>query len=442
MAQAVWGRRALALLSILFWAVLAGGSLVYNLRLLDHQAADNALARGRMLFKMIETTRLWNAERNGVYAAVAAHTPPNPLLEDPDRDVTINGAAYTKINPAYMTRQIAELVSKDAGVSFNITSLNPINPNNRADDWEKGVLRSFESGPREVLERVERPDGPAYRYMAALVTVEPCLGCHAKQGYQVGDIRGGISVTIPGPFVLAEIAPQTRQTIVLHAAVFLVLSALSLFFFNRLARAWEAMEGMVAARTAELRRANEALERIALYDHLTGLCSRTLFEERLKHALQRAERHGNLVSLTYIDLNGFKPINDTYGHQAGDVVLQITGQRLLAAVRKVDTVARLGGDEFVIIMEDVPGRDVCIRAVERTLARLAQPAALADGTQVVVHASAGTAFFPMDAETPEALIAAADAAMYRAKNEQHTAPDTCRHVVADSDLELVPLAET
>jgi len=442
MARQPVSRWMLGLFAVVFWAVLAGGSLAYNLHLLDKQAADNALARGRMLFQMIETTRLWNAERGGVYAAVATHTPPNPLLEDPERDVTVNGRAYTKVNPAYMTRQIAELVRKGAGVTFNITSLKPINPSNLADPWERGVLASFESGEREVLERVDGANGPEYRYMAALVTHEACLQCHIKQGYKVGDIRGGISVTIPGPFVQAEIAPQRRQTVLLHGGAFAALSALSLLFLTRLRRQWQAMEGMVAARTAELQRANESLQRIALYDHLTGLCSRTLFEERLRRSLQRAERRGCMVSLTYVDLNNFKPINDTYGHQAGDLVLQATGRRMQASIRKVDTVARMGGDEFVIIMEDLDDREGCIRAVERMLTRLAQPVTLPDGTVVSVRASAGTAFYPVDAETGDALVAAADAAMYRAKNEQHTDPDSCRHVVCDGDLMMVPLTES
>ncbi|HYG87367.1 MAG TPA: diguanylate cyclase [Azospirillum sp.] len=439
MAQPIVGQWLIGLAAVLFWAALTGGSLAYNLHLLDHQTADNALARGRILFKMIETTRLWNAERGGVYAPVSAHTPPNPLLEDPDRDVEINGTPYTKVNPAYMTRQIAELVRKGAGVTFNITSLAPINPDNMADPWERRILQSFAAGKREVLERVDETDGPNYRYMAALVTHEECLQCHVKHGYKVGDVRGGISITIPGPFVQAEIAPQRQQTIVLHGIAFAVLSALSLLFLNRLHRHWQALEGIVDARTAELKQANEALQRIALYDQLTGLCSRTLFEERLRRALQRAERSGSLVALTYVDLNNFKPINDTYGHPAGDVVLRAMAQRMQDAIRKVDTVARVGGDEFVIIMEDLDDREGSIHGIQRMLTHLAQPVALPDGTAVAVRASAGTAFYPTDAEAGEALIAAADAAMYRAKHEQHAAPDSNRHVLAGSNVVTVPV---
>jgi len=409
----------LGALAVAFWALLAGMSLLYSLWLLEHQASENALARARMLFKIIETTRLWNAERGGVYAAVDHNTPPNPLILDEDRDVVFNNRLFTNVNPAYMTRQVAELVQKQAGVVFNITSLAPIRPENAADAWETRALTGFEAGGREILERVPARDGqPAYRYMAALVTQEACLQCHARHGYKVGDVRGGISVTIPEDFVVGEVAMQERQTIILHAAVFLILSTVTLLFLSRVQRNWQMLEGMVASRTAELRQANAELQRIALYDGLTGLASRTLFEERLAVALRRADRHETIVSVTFIDLDGFKPINDTYGHQAGDLVLQTIAQRMTKVVRDVDTVARLGGDEFVLLMEVTEHPRVVTRIVRRLLAAMAQPIQIAPGVEISVHGSAGTAFYPTETDSAESLLAKADAAMYSAK--QHS----------------------
>ena len=111
------------------------------------------------------------------------------------------------VNPAYMTRQIADLALHADGARLHITSLKPIRPENRADDWEAEALARFEAGEREVLALVEGGEqgrGPVHRYMAPLLVREPCLQCHAEQGYVLGDIRGGISVTMPAEVLIAR----------------------------------------------------------------------------------------------------------------------------------------------------------------------------------------------------------------------------------------------
>lgn len=253
---------------VAFWALLVTGSLVNNLHVLEGQARDMALARARMLFTVIETTRLWNAGHGGVYAPVTEETPPNQWLDIPDREVVIKGTTYTKINPAYMTRQISELVEGRGGISFRLTSLKPIRPGNRPDPWETRALGQFEQGGEEILERTLRNGRAEFRYMARLVVEKPCLGCHAKQGYRVGDVRGGLSVSIPVAHVLAEIGPQRQQTWLMHGVGFLLLSGASLAFLARLRSSWRELaeakaeqERMVVARTAELSAANAELAR-------------------------------------------------------------------------------------------------------------------------------------------------------------------------------------
>ncbi len=253
---------------VAFWALLVAGSLVNNLNILDEQARETALARARMLFTVIETTRLWNAGHGGLYAPVTRQTPPNDWLDLPDRDVVIDGKPYTKINPAYMTRQISELVEAQRGISFRLTSLRPIRPGNAPDAWEAGALERFETGSAEILERTTRNGRAEFRYMARLVVVEPCLACHAKQNYRLGDVRGGLSVGIPVAQVMAEIEPQRQQTWLMHGIGFLLLSGASLAFASRLRSSWRELaaakaeqERMVAERTAELSAANGELAR-------------------------------------------------------------------------------------------------------------------------------------------------------------------------------------
>jgi hypothetical protein len=133
-----------------------------------------------------------------VYVPISKDMAPNPYLDDPLRDLTTDqGISLTKINPAYMTRQIAEIASLESGIKFHITSLNPLRPANRATAWEEQWLRSFEQGAAEQGDFVGADGQSFFRYMAPLRVEERCLRCHAKQGYKAGDIRGGISVTIP-----------------------------------------------------------------------------------------------------------------------------------------------------------------------------------------------------------------------------------------------------
>jgi hypothetical protein len=153
---------------------------------------------GRAFYGQIEVTRLWNANHGGVYVEVTEDTQPNPYLMDKDRDiVTVDGRRYTKMNPAYMTRQISELASKRVGYKFHLTSLRPINPENKPDEWEAVSLKAFEEGRKEGY-TFSMINGERYfRYMAPLSVESPCLRCHAAQGYKLNEVRGGITINIP-----------------------------------------------------------------------------------------------------------------------------------------------------------------------------------------------------------------------------------------------------
>ncbi|WP_428311944.1 diguanylate cyclase domain-containing protein [Hydrocarboniphaga sp.] len=174
----------------------------------------------------------------------------------------------------------------------------------------------------------------------------------------------------------------------------------------------------------ERRRAEQEVRHRATHDALTELPNRALFMDRVEQALQRADRQRSHVGLLYLDIDGFKPVNDKLGHHAGDVLLQQIAHRLRGAIRKSDTVARLGGDEFAVVMEDaVEGPQAAQQLGEKLLEVLAAPYALDLGLAVPVPvnigSSIGVAIFPDDCrgatDRREALIRAADAAMYAAK---------------------------
>lgn len=158
----------------------------------------------------------------------------------------------------------------------------------------------------------------------------------------------------------------------------------------------------------------EELNRIANYDSLTGLPNRRLLRDRLKQAMAQAQRHGKLLAVCYLDLDGFKPINDCYGHETGDRLLVILSQRLQSNLRGNDTLARLGGDEFVLLIGELNAAEECDYALSRTLQELSQPYDLGDAV-VTVSASIGVTLYPLDDADGDTLLRQADHAMYRAK---------------------------
>ncbi len=165
---------------------------------------------------------------------------------------------------------------------------------------------------------------------------------------------------------------------------------------------------------AELEASRAALKQEASHDSLTGLANRRLFYDRLQQAIRHARRYNSKVGLLFIDLDKFKEVNDTHGHHVGDAVLTEVARRLTRSVRDSDSIARLGGDEFVVLLDNVRGRDDCLAAavnIERTLAEDSSFYGLA----VDISASIGQALFPDDGADEDALIRAADAAMYRIK---------------------------
>jgi diguanylate cyclase (GGDEF)-like protein/PAS domain S-box-containing protein len=156
------------------------------------------------------------------------------------------------------------------------------------------------------------------------------------------------------------------------------------------------------------------LSYLAQFDALTGLPNRALLLDRFSQALVQARRRQTSLGVLFIDLDEFKAVNDTLGHAAGDELLKLTASRLQEAVRAGDTVARIAGDEFAIILADLARMDDAALVAQKVITRLAQPIALR-GQETLVTASIGIATFPSDGQECEALLAAADAAMYRAK---------------------------
>jgi diguanylate cyclase (GGDEF)-like protein/PAS domain S-box-containing protein len=543
------------LLSGLFWGIIFIISLWWNLKTIENHAFDNALNQGRFVFNMIETTRLWNARHGGVYVKRNEWSPSNKYLETDEKNIqTPKGVKLTKMNPAYMTRQLAELILQNNNTKVHLTSLNPINPGNFADDWEAQALRSFEKDVKERMEIVSS----MVRYMAPLFVKKACLTCHEKQGYKEGDVRGGISVTFSAQPFMQAIEVQKNNMIIIHIVIWLLLTAFTAYLFKRiqehekiLIAEKEKQEHLVESRTkalkneVQMRRGAEekmrllvdtsaqailgldakgritfanpaahnilgyvqatdiigknvckllqpqdvdgnyisvqdcrfistfsqgrsvhsedeqfkrsdgtyiaveynthplvsdgqlvgavinfsdishrrileqALWRQANYDELTDIPNRSLFMDRLQTAIKQSKRMQGQLALLYMDLDGFKLINDTYGHYAGDEVLRIIAGRIQVCIRETDTLARLGGDEFTVLLANINNREEAAKIADE-IAHITDEPIYYENEKLYLSLSIGVALFPEHANSLDNLVKAADQAMYQAKDNSGT----------------------
>lgn len=188
---------------------------------------------------------------------------------------------------------------------------------------------------------------------------------------------------------------------------------------------------------AQRQEAEAQVRHLAMHDALTGLPNRLLLMDRLEGAIERAKRRQQPFGLVFVDIDGFKPVNDTHGHQVGDALLCAIADRLKAGVRALDTVSRLGGDEFALILEEPADANDALHSAERLCEALNQPFDLRPldsqvSITVRVGGSIGVAMFPSDGETPDDLLRCADQAMYSAKRGGRNRCLLASQVPADS----------
>lgn len=205
----------------------------------------------------------------------------------------------------------------------------------------------------------------------------------------------------------ALIQLRHEVSILLLLACLLLLAALTLILLRT--------RGLVRIEEAALMASNDALAYVAYHDSLTGLPNRHLLLDRLEQAIASSKRHHTCIAVCFMDLDGFKDVNDNHGHEVGDQVLQEVGHRLQMCVRKNDTVARLGGDEFVILLTEIKDETADEEVLERLLSAMRQPIQITEDVTAQVSTSIGVTIYPTDDSAPSVLLEHADQAMYLAK---------------------------
>jgi diguanylate cyclase (GGDEF)-like protein len=385
--------------------VMVGVAAVYLFRYLtvNELLIQTVRHEAESFARLIVLTRHWNAAYGGVYVEKKPGIESNPYLKalgiDPDIR-TADGRLLTMRNPAIMTREISELAHQDNIVEFHMVSLKSLNPDNRPDDFERRSLEQFERGVRNIWQIERSGERPIFRYILPLVTEEPCLQCHARQGYRLGDIRGGVSVIIPAAELMSQIS-SNRTQIIVDASITIGIMLSALYFLT-----WKLM--------VRLDNVQKRLKHLAITDELTGLQNRRYIMEQLESEYQRAVRTGTSLALVLIDIDHFKKVNDTYGHAAGDLVLKAVARDIRDNLRAYDLLGRIGGEEFLIAS---PGStlDEAAACAERIREKIRGGEIANKAHSISVTVSAGVTSLSGQDEKADALLARADEALYRAK---------------------------
>lgn len=377
------------------WTLVAAASLIWNLVDRRRETYRIAYSVAANLLEKDMLYRRWAAEHGGVYVPVTPQTPPNPYLAHlPERDLqTRSGRRLTLMNPTYMNRQVYLMANRKGRPQGSLTSLKPLNPQNQPDPWEAAALKDLEKGQTEVR-KVENLDGKKVMHlMRPIVQEQCCLPCHIRNDYQLGDVSGGISVALDMEPLLQAERSMNVSMFVGHALLWLLGAVGIVFGVHRLDRA------------------NAQIITLMNTDVLTGLANRRFFADVLDRSMSFASRHEQPLSIIMADLDHFKSVNDTYGHEAGDRVLIAFGQVLSRGIRKEDLAARFGGEEFILMLPGITSEDAMILAerLRKSLENLAFPA-----LKTRVTASFGIAQYRPD-DTFETLVNRSDEALYAAK---------------------------
>jgi diguanylate cyclase (GGDEF)-like protein len=410
----------LAMLLIAFWSYVIVVDVNHAHDMYQELALEMALAYS----KSISDIREWAARHDGVYAPISETTKPNLYLDIVDREIrTDSGLELTKLNPAYIARQVSDITQENYGVKFDIISQYPANPSNIADEWEANALENFRQAPgTDNIFDIVKIDGESkFRYITPIYVESECTTCHVEEGYEIGELRGGISIRFPyAPYEEGRIK-HVRHNMSIYIMSFLTSMLFIIYFGRKLILANESNDKLY-----------NKLEQIAHTDKLTQLPNRYYFMKWLEIELQRYIKHKTKLALLMIDLNKFKAINDTYGHIAGDLVLKKAGEVIAASIRATDLCGRIGGDEFVVMLTDT-NEEAAVAYAERLREAFDQAYIIYDDVKIQLSASIGVAplvgidnSFQLSENVTEAnittlrdqLIKQSDKAMYQAK-EMH-----------------------
>jgi diguanylate cyclase (GGDEF)-like protein len=375
------------------------------------------------LFNNIVTMRKWSSDHGAVYVKAHEGIEPNPYLLN-NHDYTKNNELLIKINPAWMTRQISELSNQREKFYFKITSLNPINPKNLPDEFEKFALEELKKDKnKEFYTRIQNDK---YNLMGSLKVESSCLECHKTQGYKIGDVIGGLRTSVPIDNYLENLEiVESKSNVLYLITIFTSILFILIITFTinsiyerelNILTLNKTLERKVNRRTKELRDANKKLLEISNIDYLTNIPNRRYFFEAGSKSFYLAKREEKNLSIICIDIDYFKKINDTYGHNIGDEILKLLANTMAKIVRKSDILARTGGEEFTILLNNMNGRNAFVFA-EKLRNNIENLTYTNNDIKIKLTISLGISQMKKDDENLDSIIIRADKALYLAKEE-------------------------
>ncbi len=341
------------LIFLIVWLIFCSVTLLWVIREKKRDTNDLILAEARAHFKKDRAFRLWGAMHGGVYVPQTEHTPPNPNLKHiPERDITTPfGINLTLMNPAYMLRQMMEDYSELYGIFGRLTSLKPIRKENAPDKWEIDALKSFEKGSVEKGEFTTIKGKPFYRYMSALETKKGCLKCHGVQGYKVGDIRGGIGISLPISNALLN-QSQTNRIYILSFGLLWLIGTIMLiigfkFIYNRiqereLKKRLQLKEEKIRAEQY-LQIANAAKKKAEESDHL-----KSAFLANMSHEIRTPMNH--IIGFT--SLLEKTPLNEK--QKRWTEMIRLSGDSLLELITDIVDLSKIDAKQLEILYSDCP----------------------------------------------------------------------------------------
>lgn len=385
------------LIIVIFWTFYSRNSQLIQ---------DQLLHEARAFFQEIVQTRQWIINQQGVYVKVRPGMPAALNLEDieglktsiTDRD----GERYVLRDHAVITRMISDLAQPEQHFTIKLTSLNTLNPDNEPDGFERLALQKFESGVTEFYQMDNTPSGPLFRFMGPLTTQKECLPCHGPQGYKIGDIRGGVSISIPAKRAAAELAANKIYTVIAAITILAMLLSAITYISRHFVK--------------DLKKSEKQLVEMATTDPLTGILNRREGIRRIQQEISRSIRKQQPLSVILIDIDHFKRVNDSFGHQVGDRVIQMIVTCLAATLRDYDLICRYGGEEFLVMLPTT-ALPMALETAERLRLLVAEAGTESEeGEAIKLTISLGVTSLQSE-DSLDNLVYRADNALYLAKEE-------------------------
>ena len=348
----------------------------------------------------------------------------------PVNDNTIN------LLPVKTTPTISENFAQrqNNNIIIRTVSDRPRNPKNQANKQELEIIKYFKEHP-EKKELFFDNNNNIYSYIKPLYIKKSCLKCHGKKkdtlisiqnkyklayNYNIGDLRGILHIKIKTKQHFQSLYLNIKQDILFNILLLISLLFIIHILLKKLNKKEEEyqvyLHSKIMQQDTKITEQESSLYYQAHHDALTGLANRTLLLKELEEKLKSSKQHNKKLALMFIDLDQFKQINDSLGHDIGDKVLKIASKRIQSKIRSTDLLARLGGDEFVVLIYDFKDYSSLSHIASNILTATSEAINIADHT-LYVSSSIGISVYPKDATSSKDLLKFADTAMYKAKDE-------------------------